>query len=63
MVADIGGYLGLFLGLSIFGVIDLFQKAILVKRKASSKSSSEENISNLKVIDEDTKGKVDQPLI
>ena len=51
-MADIGGYLGLFLGLSIFGVIDLFQKAILVQRKASSKSSSEENISNMKAKDE-----------
>ena len=42
-MADIGGYLGLFLGLSIFGVIDLLQKAILAQRNAPSKSSSEEN--------------------
>ena len=42
-MADIGGYLGLFLGLSIFGVIDLLQKAILAQRNTPSKSSSEEN--------------------
>ena len=42
-MADIGGYLGLFLGLSIFGVIDLLQKAILAQRNPPSKSSSEEN--------------------
>ena len=42
-MADIGGYLGLFLGLSIFGVIDLLQKAILAQRNTTSKSSSEEN--------------------
>ena len=44
-MADIGGYLGLFLGLSIFGVIDLLQKAILAQRNPPSKSSSEENTS------------------
>ena len=42
-MADIGGYLGLFLGLSIFGVIDLLQRAILAQRNTPSKSSSEEN--------------------
>ena len=42
-MADIGGYLGLFLGLSIFGVIDLLQKAILAQRNTPSTSSSEEN--------------------
>ena len=44
-MADIGGYLGLFLGLSIFGVIDLLQKAILAQRNTPSKYSSEENTS------------------
>jgi hypothetical protein len=29
LVADIGGYLGLFLGLSAFGLVELLEKAIL----------------------------------
>ena len=28
MIADIGGYLGLFLGLSVFGLVELIEKAI-----------------------------------
>ena len=58
-MADIGGYLGLFLGLSIFGVIDLLQKAILAQRNTPSKSSSEENTllpSKTKIDDADVNG-------
>ena len=28
LIADIGGYLGLFLGLSVFGLVELIEKAI-----------------------------------
>ena len=34
LVADIGGYLGLFLGLSVFGLVQLLEKAILESKKA-----------------------------
>ena len=60
-MADIGGYLGLFLGLSIFGVIDLLQKAILAQRNPPSKSSSEENTlltSKTKIDDEEVNSSV-----
>ena len=29
LVADIGGYLGLFLGLSVFGLVELLETAVL----------------------------------
>jgi hypothetical protein len=32
LVADVGGYLGLFLGLSAFGLVELLEKLILTKR-------------------------------
>ena len=60
-MADIGGYLGLFLGLSIFGVIDLLQKAILAQRNTPSKSFSEENTlltSKTKIDDEEVNSSV-----
>ena len=32
LVADIGGYLGLFLGLSIFGLVETIEKIFLTKK-------------------------------
>ena len=43
LIADIGGYLGLFLGLSVFGLVELLEKAIkeskpVVERAATIRS-------------------------
>lgn len=47
LVADIGGYLGLFLGMSIFGFVELIEKAILKKKsKQDGKKSSLKRVSS-----------------
>ena len=38
LLADIGGYLGLFLGMSVFGLVEFLEKAVL-KKKSKQKSS------------------------
>jgi hypothetical protein len=42
LIADIGGYLGLFLGLSLFGCVELLEKVIT---KLETKKEPRRNIS------------------
>ena len=39
LVADIGGYLGLFLGLSVFGLVELLEKTILENKNINTSRS------------------------
>ena len=40
LLADVGGYLGLFLGLSCFGLFELFEKALNARKKYERRKSS-----------------------
>ena len=51
LVADIGGYLGLFLGLSVFGMVQLLEKTVLsgksVRRSMTIKSLENFKLKNI----------------
>ena len=46
LVADIGGYLGLFLGMSIFGFVESIEKALLRKKTSGGKKRSLKRVSS-----------------
>ena len=46
LVADIGGYLGLFLGMSIFGFVESIEKALLKKKSSGGKKRSLKRVSS-----------------
>ena len=39
LIADIGGYLGLFLGLSVFGIVELFSSMVKEKKMKKPKKA------------------------
>ncbi len=43
LVADIGGYLGLFLGLSAFGIVQILEQMIKSNLETTNKSPSSDN--------------------
>ncbi len=46
LLGDIGGYLGLFLGFSIFGLVDILKDGVLFGQKICNRSKSHQGVAS-----------------